>query len=153
MSLPISSSYGWYGSIGGSTSESVSPERVTFLAPKSQVLRFSGTLWNGDIKPLPSTSVQTSLFAPSGHKILGKQIEYTESTSPIRFRNFVTYSLTENFADESYIDNGFYVSKIVEVKPNDVSSTSVGPLSVFQPVHGSISGGDTGIDALRTGSI
>lgn len=123
VSLPIASTYGWYGSVGGSTTEMAAPERVTFLAPRSLVIYYSGLLWTGTIKPLPASAASAAFTITNGKHIQARQLEYSSTTSPIRFRNFITFSVSENFADESYIDNGFYVSKIVEVKPKYLASS------------------------------
>jgi hypothetical protein len=36
---------------------------------------------------------------------------YTSSTTPARFRNFLTYSFNENFSTEKFIENEFIISK------------------------------------------
>lgn len=40
---------------------------------------------------------------------------YTEKESPIRFRNFLTYSFDEKFNAEKFVENDFYVSKKTEM--------------------------------------
>ena len=51
--------------------------------------------------------------------IMAKELNYLPSNSPVRFRNFLTYSTTENFVAESYIDNAFYNSRIDELSLSD----------------------------------
>ena len=43
-------------------------------------------------------------------------MSFEKGNAPVFFRNFFTYSTTENFDKESYIDNGFYVSRIIQMK-------------------------------------
>ena len=40
---------------------------------------------------------------------------FTKESSPHIFRNFLTFSYTENFEDEFYVDNEFYISDIREM--------------------------------------
>ncbi len=40
---------------------------------------------------------------------------FSKETSPIRFRNFLTYSFDENFKTEKYIENEWYVSKYTQM--------------------------------------
>lgn len=54
-----------------------------------------------------------------------KQREYDESKSPLTFRNFITYSLTEKFISENYINNAFYISKVLEMKRRDFFNTTI----------------------------
>lgn len=42
-------------------------------------------------------------------------IKFAKNNSPLVFRNFLTVSLTENFNNEFYVDNEFYVTKISEM--------------------------------------
>lgn len=49
-------------------------------------------------------------------KIDIKTVSFDSKDTPVFFRNFFTYSTTEKFEKESYIDNGFYVSKIIQMK-------------------------------------
>ena len=44
---------------------------------------------------------------------------YETTRTPLLFRNFLTISTTENFASESYIDNGFYIANVYRVKTKD----------------------------------
>ena len=41
--------------------------------------------------------------------------KYTEETSPLKFRSFITYSLDEKFSGEAYIDCPFYISGIIQI--------------------------------------
>lgn len=83
-------------------------ERITFVPP-------GVTLYNDDYL------INTNFMAtnPSDRKLItGKdnkeysEITYTQETSPINFRNYITYSKTEDFKTEFYIDNRFWVDKI-----------------------------------------
>lgn len=37
---------------------------------------------------------------------------YSKETSPLIFRNYLTFSFSENFEDEFYVGNEFYVSEV-----------------------------------------
>jgi hypothetical protein len=108
-------------SSGAATSKSVKtkPERITFLAPKSSIYesKFRLYIWNG-IKLEPTTSLkiverrdnpkkQTKIYVAKYNK---------EGFSPLRFRNFLTFSTSEKFEHEFYIDNEFYVSEVQEME-------------------------------------
>jgi hypothetical protein len=45
--------------------------------------------------------------------------DYTSTNTLLSFRNFLTISTTEKFESESYIDNGFFVSRITQMKRDD----------------------------------
>ncbi len=120
LSIPL---YRWYGmnvTAGSSTTTVTKSERITFIAPQSKVIRGSFHLWSGYISKIPGSS-KKELLAKPGHKekVSVKTVDYTEASSPITFRNFITYSTTENFDRELYVDNGFYLSKIQEMATGD----------------------------------
>jgi hypothetical protein len=56
-------------------------------------------------------------------KILDKQTtlgvgEYTSASTPLKFRNYLVLSTNENLFPQFYVDNEFYVSKVIVVKQN-----------------------------------
>jgi len=62
------------------------------------------------------TATKTKIASTTG-KGQVKAIEktFTKETSTNRFRNFLTYAFKENFSDEKYIENEFFVNKITEM--------------------------------------
>lgn len=138
-SLGATSSYFYNGpilppglAVGSSLSASVSarkkPERITFIPPESQYSRAQF-----HISPLKSfqMNVNTASYEmPRNDKPRKKTTVYSTSfnknTSPLHFRNYLTFSLTENFDDEFYIDNGFYVVGLSEMDTRHFGTSSVG---------------------------
>lgn len=114
MSVKSRNSLNW-GSIYGSSynnSTTVKPEQIVFIAPKSLITKDQFILWSGS-KP----NISKNPMSIGGKKI--KYIEYVQNNSPLIFRNFITISTSDKFEKETYVDNGFFVSKISEMKEND----------------------------------
>ncbi len=99
----------------GSASTSVSnevmvkDERVTFIPPHSTISRRTYRLMTGyaKMKSLNDTSIDGKS---------AKVMNYPNGTSPYRWRNFLTYSFTEDCKQEYYVDNAFYVDKVIAMK-------------------------------------
>lgn len=85
---------------------SVREERVSFVPPYSGIVKIFTGLTNGDYIRLPKKP-----FVKGEHSIQSMSIDRGET--PIYFRNFITYSPSENFSHEQYIDNGFYVDSVL----------------------------------------
>ena len=99
------------------TSAAVKLERVTFIPPKSFITKSQFYLypdaWYKMTKnskmtveprndnPKKKTKVYTEIFDPAG--------------SPLRFRNYVAVTLSENSNEYTYIDNEFYLSSVREM--------------------------------------
>jgi len=102
---------------------SIKPEKVTFIAPKSYIFKEKDGLTS--IK-LPSNDFgwRKEKFDPkSGKKIKGESVSFAENSTPIVFRNFLSISTNEEFTRESYIDHTFYVNKVIRVKSKSAWST------------------------------
>lgn len=111
--------YGLLGISGGSTissGKSVKPERITFLAPHSEIIKSEFSLWSGNGILMGVGSKSSLLRKPGYGDVQVKYLDYSKSNSPLVFRNFLSYSMTENFSAEIYVDNEFYVSKIQQMK-------------------------------------
>ena len=50
--------------------------------------------------------------ADTSKKVAVVHSNYTSDETPLSFRNFLTFSTSENFTNEFYADNGFYISWI-----------------------------------------
>jgi len=74
------------------------PEQITFIPPRSTIYK-----------------VQFKIVSGTDKKFKKLFVEFKESNSIIKFRNFMTISISDKFVNEFYIDNEFYVSKIIEV--------------------------------------
>ena len=114
-----SQSESYFGKLYGlyyNTGTTIRPEQITFIAPKSiiqkdQYLLFpaKGTnLTNGSVRDEPRKDNERK-------KIQVKYTEYTENTSPLVFRNFLTLSTSDKFEKEMYLDNGFYLWRVSEM--------------------------------------
>lgn len=110
--------YGTYYSKGKSTT--TKREQIVFIAPKSAIIKDQFLLM--PIKKVDISSVAKSeeLKKPNNKKTTKVlYFTYSESNSPLVFRNFLTISTSDKFDKETYIDNGFYISKISEMKRKD----------------------------------
>jgi hypothetical protein len=114
--------YGTKGTVNISTGMSVGTsvktkaERVIFIAPKSAIyeakfylVEKGGILLRTD-KP---TITENRNDKPS--KKTSIYVADYGNSSQLTFRNFLTFSTTEKFEKEFYIDNGFCISKILEM--------------------------------------
>lgn len=99
---------------------SIKPERITFLTPNSAITRVQSKLF-----PFPKNVVTKSVVKKALMKYDGKKTnpinynEYSADNTPLKFRNFLSISTTENFVNESYIDNAFYVGVIYDLTEKD----------------------------------
>ena len=110
--------YGYYGtSRGTSRTTKTKEERITFIPPISTYTRAQFY-----ILPLALVGIQTNnnskevpLNGSSKNKTKIYEKNFNYENTPLVFRNFLTYSLTEDFESEFYLDNEFYISKVLEV--------------------------------------
>ncbi len=72
----------------------IKEERVTFIPPKSNYYRTQFRI-----------STQQLDFSKD-------TISYDSLSTPLNFRNFLTYSTNEHFEKESYINSDFYIGKV-----------------------------------------
>ena len=92
-----------------SSGTTVREERITFIPPQSSITKtFNNLVANIYYKVTDYNSTEKEIHGISVHEItLGDNVE---------FRNFLTYSTTEQFENEFYIDNGFRITKIESLK-------------------------------------
>ena len=95
--------------------KSVKPERVIFLAPRSSITRVQFQLYPFAVSKINGNKSQMKI-AGSKKTIESKYEDFNLGNSPLVFRNFMSISSSEKFEREMYIDNGFYVSKISQIK-------------------------------------
>jgi len=111
-------SYYYYGQIAGTASSTtMSVERITFIPPKSKYPRSQFyILPNNYVKMNPDADfkqVPLNNKPPKTTKVYERF--YEKYYSPLVFRNFLTFSYSEDFKNEFYVDNEFYISKINEM--------------------------------------
>lgn len=113
----------YYGYYSKQVSNSVvsKQERITFIAPNSSIKKETFVIYPyktempSDIKP-----IKIKGYIESNDSITVQKIEYDKPTTPALFRNFMTVSTTEKFEKEFYIDNGFYISGVLQIKKSDI---------------------------------
>jgi len=93
------------------------PERITFLAPKSTIIRVWDKMQTSQASGISKKGCDLAVNGSSKTK-KAKCQEYNSTNSFLTFRNFMTISTSEKFEKESYIDNEFYVSKIYQMESN-----------------------------------
>ena len=102
---------------GVSNSTSVIDERISFIPPqsylnKSQFLILPGGYFELDINS--KFDEVPSLISPK----LKAKIYYQNfnlKNNPLKFRNFLSFSITENFQEEFYVDNAFFIKSVKEM--------------------------------------
>jgi len=99
------------------TSTTVKQEQIIFIAPKSTIDKAQFILYPSSKTDLTgNASIKQEQRTDNPKKTIKiKSVNYTEASSPLFFRNFLTISTSDKFDKETYIDNGFYVSNISEM--------------------------------------
>lgn len=103
---------------GISMSSTVKVERITFIPPSSNYYRSQFF-----ILPINFFKLDTKTEfeeVPRNDKPKKKETKvykttYAKENSPLVFRNFLTFSLSEDFETEFYVDNEFYIQQILEM--------------------------------------
>jgi hypothetical protein len=102
---------------GASISSTVKAERITFIPPSSYYYRSQFY-----ILPINFFKLETKTGfdeVPRKDKPKKKtklyKATFTKEKSPLVFRNFLTFSLSEDFATEFYVDNEFYIQQVLEM--------------------------------------
>ncbi|NOX47779.1 MAG: hypothetical protein GXO89_12460 [Chlorobi bacterium] len=102
---------------GVSVSTTIKVERITFIPPKSNYYRsqfyiLAINYFKLDVKT-NYNEVKRNDKPKKKTKVYEKS--FSKENSPILFRNFLTFSLFEDFNTEFYVDNEFYISAIKEM--------------------------------------
>jgi len=96
-------------------SESVSvitkPEETTFLPPKSYLRKSYFTVQS---ELLPANHDSLKKVGRGGYVYIRK---YDNSNSPVRMRNFISYSTDKSFQRFQYVDNEMFVKRVFNI-PN-----------------------------------
>lgn len=109
--------YNNYAEINTKREISSKPERITFMAPKSTIIR----VWTGLQTSQINLNSKKNCELPINGSDKSKKVkcqEYNTANSFLVFRNFMTISTSEKFDKEEYIDNEFYVSKVYQMDIN-----------------------------------
>ena len=108
----------WYPGVLG-LSESVAikykQERITFIPPHAITERSTYRILPGQF-----VNMDNAIKGKSNSE--GKELISTPETAFITFRNFLTYSTKESFETERYINNEFYVRKVLQTTGNHLAN-------------------------------
>lgn len=97
-------------------------EQISFIPPDSYVSVRPLAIMSNFIKPLPQELKKRVPFGDEdGSKV--DEYNFTPDNTPFTFRCFLTLSTNDSFNNSIYIDQPFWVSKIMQ--------TSMGPSSVL----------------------
>ena len=69
------------------------------------------------------TTYQNDSLAPGPFKVHISFVRYTMENSPLTFRIFMTYSTNDKFSPEAFIDNQFYVDRIIQIPLESFNAT------------------------------
>lgn len=97
------------------TAVKTKPERITFLAPKSEITRKQFKLFpEAGIRSNPDNVKYIKLKRNDDTTKITTVMyrDYNLDETPLTFRNFLTFSTAENFTNEFYVDNGFYLYRV-----------------------------------------
>ena len=102
---------------GSTVSSTVKAERITFIPPTSFYYRSQFYILPiSYFKLFPKTNFENVARKDRPKKTTKiYKADYTKESSPLIFRNFLTFSTTEDFKTEFYVDNEFYVEEILEM--------------------------------------
>lgn len=99
-------------------------QRITFIAPHSQYTSSSFSIGrtNGIIFTDTLKSVSIERLDKKGKYTRALIEKFTQSESPLSFRVFISLSDREDFTNEFYVDNAFYVSRVIEMNKRQFAS-------------------------------
>lgn len=116
-------------SIATSSSTSVKMERITFIPPKSNYIRSQFYILPAEYFRLPFDTKFSLVPKNDDINEMTKVYEksYSYEDSPLIFRNFIAFSDTEDFEQEYYADNEFYISNIKEMEDEHFGTYKLDP--------------------------
>jgi hypothetical protein len=95
------------------SSTTIKPERISFIPPKSITYKSPYFLTNSNYPDKNNfESRKESRFDNPKKKTTIFYKTFTKENSPLIFRNFLTFSFSEDFKDEFYVDNEFFVNEV-----------------------------------------
>jgi hypothetical protein len=102
---------------GASISSTVKVERITFIPPSSNYYRSQFYILPINFFKLDTKTEFDEVPRKDKPKKKTKvyKATFTKEKSPLVFRNFLTFSLSEDFVTEFYVDNEFYIQQVLEM--------------------------------------
>lgn len=115
-----------------SIASSIKIERITFLPPRAKLNFTQFKLLNSVYYTLQSPSIikEKSKVAPKRLAIKFMQ-PFTINNTPLNFRNYLALTMTENSKDYFYIDNEFYLSKVIEMNDYEFDKSYSNKMSFY----------------------
>lgn len=106
------------GSIHGNI---IKRERISFLPPNTELYMARFILASEFFDMNNSeVSMENKTWRESNKKIKVYHSSYNEENTPLDFRNFITISLTEDFADPIYYDFRFWISDLIQANAKQI---------------------------------
>lgn len=105
----------WVDQTFGTTSSVITrPERVTFVPPRARISRGIFAIRHNRVR-VPSYAIEEhdTTIASLNQKMTYRVSRFPTEQSPVIFSSFITFSTDEQFSSAQYIDNTFYLSKLV----------------------------------------
>lgn len=100
-----------------SSTSTVKVERITFIPPSSNYYRSQFYILPINFFKLDTKTEFDEVPRKDKPKKNTKvyKATFTKENSPLVFRNFLTFSFSEDFESEFYVDNEFYIQQILEM--------------------------------------
>jgi hypothetical protein len=112
--------------VGFSSSLTSKPEQITFIPPQSAIYKVKFQLKDSPARKFSAKykTIDTASTFQSGLMTHIKYKAYDETSTPLVFRNFMTFSTSDKFDKEFFVDNGFYLAKITELDRKQLAGTN-----------------------------
>lgn len=99
------------------------PERITSIPPNTKYSNYKYNILPLKYYPIDKKTeakiVQLNSSPKKETKVYEK--DFSSETSPLRFRNYLAISTSEDFKNEFFIDNNFYISSVKEMHKDHFS--------------------------------
>jgi len=105
-----------YGVNGGQFSAVASlPSTMDFIPPRSSFTKTPVTVNRHYLDNIPEAAWHKEKFSPiEGLSVNVKKVTFTEATSPLRFRSFITYLVDDPAGKPFGLEHTFYVSEMMK---------------------------------------
>lgn len=116
---PQGSLLGFTNSSSISSSLTTKPEKLTFVPPNSNYTRKQFYLTPNLYIKIPEKNYRvekiTDINKPKKQATIFVK-DFEKNDTPLIFRNFITFSYSDKFDNEFYLDNEFYISKVTKME-------------------------------------
>ncbi|MBS1658743.1 MAG: hypothetical protein JST18_11710 [Bacteroidetes bacterium] len=122
----------------GSASNSIKPEKVTFIPPQSTYSNHPKFHLEKELYPRLRTQEnfwKIEDFAPLKKPDTVFQKTFNYSSSPLKFRNYLSISFSENGGAYFFVDNEFYLQSVKEMNMETSKGIPIG-FNDHVPVYG-----------------